>query len=493
VEARRGGRAVYNEGGGEGACVPILAPVPSGPVPGSPESTMIGFGWLALRQAQEALKSGLLEEAQRLLAQPVVQGQKRTLELLVQLARAYAERGERNLRRDDPTAAWADLLRAEQTGVSDPTAERLRQALTRLGLAEARALMEAGEPRRAGEVIAQLRDRAVRLPELEPLEEAAKGWAHAREQADRGEFFQAILSVERARRLLTSPSPALQRFAAHLEDCKAKFAGLLVALHEAAQNERWPEVLELSEQVLALAPQHAEARRVRARAWKAVEPATVASAPQRAPAQSQADPAAAPAEPQFLLWIDGVGGYLVCLGSRITLGQATPESTVDIPLFADVSRLHAALTRDPEGYLLEGLRLVQVNGQPVLRALLRSGDRVTLGGCCQLQFRQPVPVSASARLDLASGHRLRLAVDAVLLMADTLVLGPGPQSHVVMPGLKQPVVLFRHKGGLGVRHVGALAVNGRPFRDRATLEPGATASVVGEDFSLTLEPVGRQG
>jgi hypothetical protein len=471
---------------------PVRSPVPSGRVPGSPESTMIGFGWLALRQAQEALKSGLLEEAQRLLAQPVVQGQKRTWELLQQLARAFAERGERNLRREDPTAAWADLLRAEQTGVSDPTAGRLRQALTRLGLAEVRALLEAGEPRRAVEVIAQLRDRAVRLPELEPLEEAAKGWAHAREQADRGEFFQALLSAERARRLLTIPSPALQRFTAHLEDCKKTFAGLLVVLHDAAQNERWPEVLELSEKVLALAPQHAEARKVRARAWKAVEPATVASAPQRELPQA-AEPVAREGEPQFLLWIDGVGGYLVCLGSRISIGQATPEATVDGPLFADVSRLHAALTRDPEGYLLEGLRPVQVNGQPVLRGLLRSGDRVTLGACCQIQFRQPVPVSASARLDLVSGHRLRLAVDAVLLMADTLVLGPGPQAHVVIPDLKQPVVLYRHKGGLGVRHGGPLAINGRPYRDRGTLEPGATATVVGEDFSLTLEPVGKPG
>src|SRR5438874_3675335 len=198
---------------------------------------MIGFGWLALRQAQEALKTGLLDEAQRLLSQPVVQGQKRSWELLQQLSRAYVERGERHLRHDDPTAAWADLLRAEQTGVSDPAAARLRQTLTRLGLAEVRALLEAGEPKRAVEAIAQLRDRAVRLPELEPLEEAAKGWALAREQADRGEFFQAILAAERARRLLTSPSPALQRFAAHLEECKSTFAGLLGALHEAAQNE----------------------------------------------------------------------------------------------------------------------------------------------------------------------------------------------------------------------------------------------------------------
>jgi hypothetical protein len=101
-----------------------------------------------------------------------------------------------------------------------------------------------------------------------------------------------------------------------------------------------------------------------------------------------------------------------------------------------------------------------------------------------------VPVSASARLDIVSGHRLRLAVDAVLLMADTLVLGPDPQAHVVIPDLKQPVVLYRQKGGLGVRHTGPLAVNGRPVRERANLDPVAT--VTGEDFALALEPVAKR-
>jgi hypothetical protein len=193
---------------------------------------------------------------------------------------------------------------------------------------------------------------------------------------------------------------------------------------------------------------------------------------------------------QFLLWIDGVGGYLVCLGNRVTLGQATPDACADIALFADVSRLHASLTRDTEGYLLEALRPGQVNGRPVDKALLHSGDRVTLGASCQLQFLQPVPVSASARLDLASGHRLRLAVDAILLMADTLVLGPGPQAHVLMPDLKETVILYRHKDGLAVRHAGPFTVNGRACSERAVLEPGAT--VTGEDFSLALEPVGRR-
>ena len=107
---------------------------------------------------------------------------------------------------------------------------------------------------------------------------------------------------------------------------------------------------------------------------------------------------------------------------------------------------------------------------------------------CQLLFRQPVPVSASARLDLASGHRLPLTVDGVLLMADTLVLGPGPQAHVPMPDLQQPVVLYRHQEGLAVRYGGNLYVEGRRCHERAEL--GRHATVTGDDFAFAIEPVG---
>ncbi len=191
---------------------------------------------------------------------------------------------------------------------------------------------------------------------------------------------------------------------------------------------------------------------------------------------------------RFLLWIDGIGGYLVCLGPRVTIGQAVPETTVDLPLFADVSRLHATLTRDTEGYLLEAVRPLQVNGQVVEKALLQESDRVTLGTSCQLQFRQPVPVSTTARLDLVSGHRLALAVDAVVLMADTLVLGPGSQSHVNLPDLRQPIVLFRQKNGLGIRFAGPFAVDGQRCTERGTLKPNSMVS--GEDFTFAIEPVG---
>jgi tetratricopeptide (TPR) repeat protein len=450
---------------------------------------MLGFAWLTIRQAQEALKNGRLEEAHRLLAQPAAQGHKRSWELQQQLARAFVERGERHLRHDDDEAAWSDLLQAEQLGSADSRANQLRQALFRLGVVKASALLQAGEPSRAAEIITPLKDRGPRQPDLEVLDEAARSWQLARDLGARGEFAQALQAADRARQLLAAhPAGALDRFRAELELRQQTFASLLVQLHEAVDQARWRDVVEVAEKVLAAAPQHEEARKARTRAWKAIQPVTVAL---QSPVVAAAPLPDAPAAPQrFLLWIDGVGGYLVCLGSRVTLGQATTDSYVDVPIFADVSRLHAILTRDAEGYLFEAVRPAHVNGQPVDKALLRANDRLTLGTACQFQFRQPAPVSTSARLDLTSGHRLPLALDGVLLMADTLVLGPGSQVHVSLPDVKHAVVLFRHKDGLGVRCAGRLSVGGQPCGERAVLGPKAT--VAGEDFGFAIEPVGTR-
>ncbi len=113
---------------------------------------------------------------------------------------------------------------------------------------------------------------------------------------------------------------------------------------------------------------------------------------------------------------------------------------------------------------------------------------MTLGPSCQFQFWQPAPPSATARLDLVSGHRLTLGVDGVLAMAETLILGAGSQVHVSMPDLKSPVVFFRHKDGLGLRHVGRLTVNGQKVPERTVLGPRALVS--GDDFAFAVEPVG---
>ncbi len=448
---------------------------------------MLGGAWLTLRQAQEALKNGRLDEAHRLLGQSGAQGHKRCYDLLQQLAQAFVERGERHLRHNDPDAAWADLLHAEQVAGSDGVAARLRQTLTGLALAEVRAKLEAGQPARAAEAAALLRERCVRQPELQTLEEMAKDWMSAQEVADRGEMSQAVAAVQRLRRHWPA-LPALEQLEQDLGQRRDKLAAILPQLHEAIADGHWRNVLRLADEVLALAPHHGEARKARLRAWQAIEPSTVGDRAARPEAETPPRPVEVPN--RFLLWIDGVGGYLVCLAPKVNIGQATPDTTVDIPLFADVSRLHATITRDAEGYLLEAVRPVAINGKAADRALLQSGDRITLGASCQLQFRQPVPISTSARLDLASGHRLAQAVDAVLLMADTLVLGPSEQAHVNLPDVRQPVVLFRQKDGLGVRHAGPFTVDGKKCTERATL--GAQATVSGEEFTLAIEPVGTR-
>src|SRR5262249_10075211 len=136
---------------------------------------------------------------------------------------------------------------------------------------------------------------------------------------------------------------------------------------------------------------------------------------------------------QFLLWVDGVGGFLICLANRVTLGQAGGEKS-DIGILADISRHHANIQRDPEGYFPEAIRKVAINGQPAEKAFLHSGDRLTLGPSCQFLFTQPVPISASARLEPVSGHRFVQPVGAVIMMADSLVVGPEP-AHVVVEDL----------------------------------------------------------
>src|SRR5260370_29202771 len=99
----------------------------------------------------------------------------------------------------------------------------------------------------------------------------------------------------------------------------------------------------------AIAPQHLGARKARARGWRVLEPQTVASTPRTVePAENGA---ARPAPQQrFLLWIDGVGGYLGCLANRVTLRQAPPDAHLRNPLFARVSPIPASLSKDLTGH-----------------------------------------------------------------------------------------------------------------------------------------------
>jgi hypothetical protein len=449
---------------------------------------MLGFGWLTLRQAQEALRTGRLDDARKLLSHPQAEGRRGLSTLLTRLGHAYVERAERRLRLDDVEGAWRDLLQAEEILQGDPGAETLRLALTRLGLAEVRAALEAGDPARARDAGLRLRQRLGRGTELDALEALFRAWLTARELAEQGEFKAALSEIDRVHDRNDPPLERLDRERTEWEQNEPLLADSLQRLYAASDALRWREVIEITEQILGLAPLHDEARRLRAQAWKKVEPETLAGPELQA---TRPEPIPPEVSPRFLLWVDSVGGFLICLGQQLTLGQCLEDNLVEIPLVADVSRMHACLSRDTEGWMLEALRPVRVNNQETTRTLLKDNDRVTLGHSCQFVFSQPVGLSTTARLSLISGHPFPLALDGVLLMGETVLIGPGPQAHVVVPEMNRNVVLFRHRDGLGVRAEGRpLTVNGQAGQTRAIL--GECGQVEGDDLCFALEPVGAR-
>jgi hypothetical protein len=191
---------------------------------------------------------------------------------------------------------------------------------------------------------------------------------------------------------------------------------------------------------------------------------------------------------RFLLWVDGVGGYWVCLGDSVTLGQPALAGSADVPILGDLSKRHARIRRDGEGYLIEAIRDVWVDGRRIDRvALLEDGCTLQLGSGVRLRFRRPHALSATARIDFLSRHRTQPSVDAVLLMADSCVLGPRQHSHVVCRDWKDEVVLYRHENELYCRCARPFQIDGVPQRSRAKVT--ANSSVVGERFSLSLEHV----
>lgn len=450
---------------------------------------MLGVGWLTLRQVRAALQNGRLEEAQQLLNQPAVRGHKKSWELLRQLTKGYVDRGAQHLRQQNMAAAWDDLLKAEAMAPTDQAAQALRISLTREGLAELRSLLEAGETQRAVESVGRLAQKAIAQTELRNLEDAVKDWVLTQDLADRGEFPLARQMFERVRRVIAGGA-GIDKFEQDLKDRADRYQDALPPLHEAVDQRRWRDVLSLAEKVLAVAPQHGEARKARARAWKSQEPETIAEV-RGGSLDSTATPEHGAPPKRFLLWIDGVGGYLICLGARVSFGQATAEGSVDVPLLADVSRMHANLHRDGEGYVIESTRPLQVNGMATSKATLKPGDRVTLGAACQFLFQIPVPVSSSARLDLVSGHRLPLSIDGILLMSETLVIGPGPAAHIAVSDLEKSIVLYRHKDGLGIRCQGDFKINGSAAKDREALPPNAIVNT--PHLGFAVEPAGRWG
>lgn len=476
------------------------------------ETTMLGQWRVIVRQAEEAAKAGRFEEALLLLSRPDTADFRQAVQLRQQTCENLIARAGRRGRSDDLQGAIADLALAEQHGAPPD-----RLATERLGLAdhvadELEQRLRAGDPARVQEQAEALARQRVGGPRLRRLAEAAHAWQSALADLRKGEFGAARDALDRAGRLMgDAVQPALQRASRDIDAKQQAALPRIERLYGSLRNSGSAETLAAAEAVLELLPEHPAAKRARIQAWQflgalnpsasmprrsagALDPGilfqtTVAPEPQRPAGPPTPSAPATPGE-RALLWVDAVGGYLVCLGDEILLGRAAPDGHADVPLLGDLSRNHATLVRSGETYVLRAHHPTFLNNRKVESAILRDGDVIRLGPSVELEFHQPSPVSRTARLDVVSRHRLPVAVDGILLMAETCIMGAGRQAHVPATRLERPIVLYRQGDGLGCKVEGAFEVDGRARNGRATLPP--RASVVGDGFSFSLEPLGNR-
>lgn len=192
------------------------------------------------------------------------------------------------------------------------------------------------------------------------------------------------------------------------------------------------------------------------------------------------------AGPRFMMWVDGVGGYLVCLTESVRIGQAIPGSSVELPIVGDISRHHATILRQGDGYSLEPFAGVAISGNSAVgRRHLSDRDVLELGRSMRLEFRQPHPLSATARLDWGSRHRCQPAADGVLLMASSCILGPASGNHVVCRQWEHDVVLVRQGQTLTCHCVQPFEVDGQACEQRAPVT--LDSRIQGRDFCISLE------
>lgn len=191
-------------------------------------------------------------------------------------------------------------------------------------------------------------------------------------------------------------------------------------------------------------------------------------------------------------WIDAVGGYLALRGSVTTrpadrrpvrIGQAGHDN--DVRILGDLSACHAELVQSPSGTILRALGPTQVNGKAGMEFLLRDQDRIRLRSV-ELLYRRPVPWTTTARLEIASPHRLQWAIDGILLLGDLCVLGPGRDAHI-RTAWPNPVYLSWHHDRYWIRAEGHMEIDGTPCEGCGPLSPAS--QVNGSWGSFRFEPL----
>ncbi len=474
-----------------------------------------------------AWQSGRYDDAAALVATESLRDFLPAKRLARDVAGKMIERAGDRFAHDDSAAGWHDLATADRLGGQDEAINDLRCRYTEVAVDEVRRYLAVGQTAPALTRLEKLQKRGLSDERTRQLQQIARLMHEADQAAARGHFVEALAAVARAA-ALAKPQAAqvgtMDEISCRLDEQSSRLASqasecqrLCAEMHAALSAENWGAVLSAADGLLAIAPQHVAAGQARRRAWRAVGMDVTQVHAGRHPAgpvslaidkargarrstrptsrSSEVDTVTGTEHPQrALLWVDAVGGFLVCLDDCVVLGQPSPGdhpagvAPIAVPILADLSRRHAAIRRDAGSYVLEPLQRVSINGREITGPhVLADNELIQLGDAVRLRFTKPHALSATARLTLESHHKTQPSADAVLLMADSCVLGPNRHCHVRCRDWQHDVVVYRQNDRVYCRADQPLSIDGVIARGENEIQSGVR--VEGEEFSFTWEDV----
>ncbi len=477
-----------------------------------------------LREARVAWQNGRYDDAGRLLAAESLREFLPAKELARDVASKIVERAGERLVRGESAAGWRDLETANRLGGRPDAIAQVRRRYAEQILDEAWRSLVAGDAEATLARIEKLQQHGLMDEPSRGCRQIAAFVRDASVSAARGHFAEATDALAKAKALVTEQSVQDSTSGKHTMDFARRLDAeserlttrgtqclqLSAEMHAALTEENWGAALSAAEALLAIAPQHVAAGQARRRAWQAVGMDVTQPYRRRtdrhvslkwgvaagrggrrstrsSKRSSEEDTVTGNEHPRrALLWIDAVGGFLVCLDDYLVLGQPSAGEAIALPILADLSRRHAAIRRNAGQYVLEPMQSVHVDGREISGPhVLCDNQVIQLGDNVRLRFTRPHALSATARLDIESHHKTQPSADAVLLMADSCVLGPNKHCHVRCRDWQRDVIVYRQQDKLYCRADEPISLDGIECDDAVEVDSGAR--VEGEAFSFTWE------
>jgi hypothetical protein len=191
---------------------------------------------------------------------------------------------------------------------------------------------------------------------------------------------------------------------------------------------------------------------------------------------------------KFVMHVDGIGSFLILRQAVVTIGPISSSLVPDIGFVAEPTLVPVTLQRVDDDYFL---KFPAAGSAGPSRRLLAAGNRIDLSPRCRLTFQLPSSASTSAALDLTGAKLPRSDIRRVILMDRDVIIGAGPASHVVVPGVDRPIVLHLRDGQLVCQAHEPVMVGGSVAPAKATLPLGESIKIGELSFVLARHDSAR--